>query len=507
MGEPYGDWRDYLLCVGVAILLGAKLPVRNPDGHSPGWWKRHPEAIRPLPPKETLPVTPASAFRGNAVIHFFDELLLWRFSQIGIPLLSGVIGATMVGIGHFDAAAGCFALSGAWGILSLARAPLLNFDTPSKRNGVRIAGGVVIFVVTSWLVITVLDAKPIPAMEEEKASLQPITLHSLMQGDMPTFNKTSQELSVGNGLLVDCMISSDFDSGAKFLSLFVPTYPKPLEAMLFLAEKAQDMANDVSMSSRIKYRAPDEPPQDSASLPFTGKVYIYHEDYLDHAQQGLVEAAFKQHKLEAVLRGPDYLRAKQEERRRLAHIPLSAQHTHANWLTPHQTTGFTLFPAYEGEVPQVGVGYRNAGDYPLEAPDSAVTIKLVRRQDIKTSFPRFYDGLQYQGPAGTLPSGTDDYTYTTYSGPKLGQDDAAQLNSGDVGLCAIGSLLWKDPTAEYDTTLYQCALEQADHRFAWNVLAENNKERKLGYFSIYVRVARAKTIALYDRVRLWIKRL
>jgi hypothetical protein len=41
----YGDWMDWLRCLGIAVLLEAKVSMRNPDGHSPKWWRKHPEAL------------------------------------------------------------------------------------------------------------------------------------------------------------------------------------------------------------------------------------------------------------------------------------------------------------------------------------------------------------------------------------------------------------------------------------------------------------------------------
>jgi hypothetical protein len=40
-----GDWTDWLLCVGIAVLLGANLPTRNPEKHGPRWRRKHPKAI------------------------------------------------------------------------------------------------------------------------------------------------------------------------------------------------------------------------------------------------------------------------------------------------------------------------------------------------------------------------------------------------------------------------------------------------------------------------------
>lgn len=47
--QPYGTWGDWLLCFVVVVLLKAPIPFmpRNPEGHSPRWWKKHPEAVRP----------------------------------------------------------------------------------------------------------------------------------------------------------------------------------------------------------------------------------------------------------------------------------------------------------------------------------------------------------------------------------------------------------------------------------------------------------------------------
>jgi hypothetical protein len=44
MSDEYGEWTDWLLCLGIAVLLGARWPMRNPEGHTPNWWRKHPEA-------------------------------------------------------------------------------------------------------------------------------------------------------------------------------------------------------------------------------------------------------------------------------------------------------------------------------------------------------------------------------------------------------------------------------------------------------------------------------
>jgi hypothetical protein len=49
MAENYGGSSDWLLCLGIAVLLGARVPMRNPEGHSPKYWRRHLEARGNVP--------------------------------------------------------------------------------------------------------------------------------------------------------------------------------------------------------------------------------------------------------------------------------------------------------------------------------------------------------------------------------------------------------------------------------------------------------------------------
>jgi hypothetical protein len=45
--QVYGDFSDCLLCLGIALLLGIQLPsMRNPEGHNPRYWRKHPPVGR-----------------------------------------------------------------------------------------------------------------------------------------------------------------------------------------------------------------------------------------------------------------------------------------------------------------------------------------------------------------------------------------------------------------------------------------------------------------------------
>lgn len=45
----YGDCTDWLLCLGIAVLLAARLPMRNREGHSPKYWRKHLQAAQNQP--------------------------------------------------------------------------------------------------------------------------------------------------------------------------------------------------------------------------------------------------------------------------------------------------------------------------------------------------------------------------------------------------------------------------------------------------------------------------
>jgi hypothetical protein len=46
MESEYGGWKDWLLCLALIIALEIRIPTlrKNPEGHSPKWWKNHPLA-------------------------------------------------------------------------------------------------------------------------------------------------------------------------------------------------------------------------------------------------------------------------------------------------------------------------------------------------------------------------------------------------------------------------------------------------------------------------------
>jgi hypothetical protein len=96
----YGNWWDWLLCLGIAVLLGARWPMRNREGHSPKYWRKHqpresatpplPTSISPL--KEKL--NPLGRSSIEAYIFFFFAIAVVILAAFNIPI-NFTIGCTL----------------------------------------------------------------------------------------------------------------------------------------------------------------------------------------------------------------------------------------------------------------------------------------------------------------------------------------------------------------------------------------------------------------------------
>lgn len=91
----------------------------------------------------------------KAVFHFIDGLLQWGFAQVGIPFISGVIGAVMLALEKYPAAEACFAVAGAWALLCLWRTGLVSFPTSWEKFWVRILGTAIILPLTIWIALAI----------------------------------------------------------------------------------------------------------------------------------------------------------------------------------------------------------------------------------------------------------------------------------------------------------------------------------------------------------------
>jgi hypothetical protein len=139
----------------------------------------------------------------------------------------------------------------------------------------------------------------------------PPTLESLMKESMPTMNKMFREYPIstkdGKSLTIEGIVYTDLIARSSFTAFYIPSSPYAFSVAIFLAKSAHEFDDDLTHSMIIKSREPGEPPQNSASFVHTGKIVVYHDDFLTHRQMADIEDAFDKEHLNAVLRGPDYL--------------------------------------------------------------------------------------------------------------------------------------------------------------------------------------------------------
>jgi hypothetical protein len=94
MAEDYGDWGDWILCFAILVLLEARLPSmspKNPEGHSPQYWKKHPEALARRAPASDSSTSPKQKSISS---------LLWSWHVIGIVVGLVLGGGINMSLGH-----------------------------------------------------------------------------------------------------------------------------------------------------------------------------------------------------------------------------------------------------------------------------------------------------------------------------------------------------------------------------------------------------------------------
>jgi hypothetical protein len=80
-----------------------------------------------------------------------------------------------------------------------------------------------------------------------------------------------------------------------------------LQVALSVAESATQLGDALSGSLKVMERVPGENPREIANLKYTGRVYLYHQDFFAHRNIADIEETFKNHGIDIVLRGQDYL--------------------------------------------------------------------------------------------------------------------------------------------------------------------------------------------------------
>lgn len=154
---------------------------------------------------------------------------------------------------------------------------------------------------------------------------KPPTLLDLFMTDFPTTLRVSDDEDAFSVTFPDGEVTKirrrvymDFEAKTKFVGFYVssPTPPsadmisgdKTLAACLSLAEHnaAQKTLDDMSKRAGVSGGEAGQM-TDMQDLTFSGRVFIYHEDFLSITQKADIIRDFKRKHLDVNFRGPEYL--------------------------------------------------------------------------------------------------------------------------------------------------------------------------------------------------------
>lgn len=168
-------------------------------------------------------------------------------------------------------------------------------------------------------------AKTTRSVSASKARAEPpLTLRSLFEErDFTNFYRSRADGKIknkdGTETTIEVQTYSDFLAKAKFLGLFIPhcdltpRSDKTYEICEYFADHYGDalaLSNPVPMAGFLSEMTKAE------DLMFTGRVYVYHEDYLTPEQIVALRALYRKKNLEAWFRGVDYWMFKSTAARR-----------------------------------------------------------------------------------------------------------------------------------------------------------------------------------------------
>jgi hypothetical protein len=144
------------------------------------------------------------------------------------------------------------------------------------------------------------------------AAERPPTLADLFKSDFGNTMKFTDEDRIGiqwndgSVLNIKTQVYADFPAKTQFVGFYVPPSPKALEACLRLVDAVQETMR--SMHKRLAVRAGYRDEGNTLQeLTFSGRVLLYHEDFLSIPQKATIIHAYSEQHLDVQFRGPDYL--------------------------------------------------------------------------------------------------------------------------------------------------------------------------------------------------------
>jgi hypothetical protein len=242
-----------------------------------------------------------------------DKLLGWEFVAWALAILIGAGLAMVMVFTGFNLVLGatvCFSVAAMIVLAKIVELAVLSKGHPfwERATFVFLLFGFV-GVGSTELIRWIYKNKPIPP--PTSTIPKPVTLEELFETDFSNLFKFSATVTVHSldgkfTLQVPFKVYADFAGKSKFIGFFLQPSPYTYEFCETLAWAPQKSFDDIE--HKVSFDGSAFGQQTSLKdLTFSGRVFIYHYDFLSPEQVVALRAIYKQEKLSAQFLGMDYL--------------------------------------------------------------------------------------------------------------------------------------------------------------------------------------------------------
>jgi hypothetical protein len=142
----------------------------------------------------------------------------------------------------------------------------------------------------------------------------PPSLHELYKSDFPTTMRPSYDFDVsfkdGTKVRVSAIEYLDFQGKSKFMGFYIPQSVNTYDVCVAIADNYKSNMNHLESSGTIRAWISGESTQTSShDLIFSGRIYIYHDDFMTLQQLATLESLYQSKGLSVVFRSDAYMQS------------------------------------------------------------------------------------------------------------------------------------------------------------------------------------------------------